>query len=150
MRRTCALLAAFFRVWFRRHVTGRWAFRVCRSEKCPPTPRPCSCTHQKGADKPPHAAAHGSIYWHGSCIQHSGRWAFHVCRVENFAPGSITRARAPTKRAPSVRITKAHCIKVTKTYRKTKLKRWPFPLLFHYKNAKMEDVCGAVAEGASV
>ena len=98
MRRACALLVAFFLVWFRRHVTGRWAFRVCRSEKCPPTPRPCSCTHQKGADRPPHAAAHGSIYWHGSCIQQSGRWAFHVCRGENFAPGSIIRACAPAKK----------------------------------------------------
>ena len=38
-----------------------------------------------------------------------------------------------------------------KNISKNKVKKlWSFSLLLHYKNAKMECVCGAVAEGASV
>ena len=80
--------------------------------------------------------------WHAT-----GRWAFHVCRGENFAPGSITRAPAPTKKTPPVRITKVHSLKVTKISKNKGKNHGHFPCYFNIKRLKRK-MCGVLSPKA--
>ena len=85
---------------------------------------------------------------HGGMKRGDGRFMFAAEKTSPQGP-SPALVRPPKGRLQS-KSQKPTASRWQKTYPKTKLKRWSFPKLFHYKNAKMEDVCGAVAEGASV
>ena len=84
----------------------------------------------------------------GGMKRGDGRFMFAAEKTSPQGP-SPALVRPPKGRLQS-KSQKPTASRWQKTYRKIKLKRWLFPLLLHYINAKIEDVCGAVAEGASV